>query len=42
MDWSLIEQKLESLRRAASRAAEHCPEDRRWFRFVARTAHFLI
>jgi len=27
MDWSLIEQKLESLRRATSRVVEHCPED---------------
>jgi len=27
MDWGLIEQKLESLRRATSRVVEHCPED---------------
>lgn len=27
MDWSLIEQKLESLRRATNRVAEHCPDE---------------
>ncbi|WP_449258315.1 type VII toxin-antitoxin system HepT family RNase toxin [Chlorobium limicola] len=27
MDWSLIEQKIESLRRAVGRAEDHCPVD---------------